>query len=730
MKKLLFSILTCMSLLYAGAQTYPFVSISQINASSATDLQACVDTSAYFGDTIRTVGVVVIDGNLSEVASGSITGGSRPFISLVDTAGAGAPGPFKGIVVMGVNWDTGNTPNTAIENTLAGDILEMTCVVGEYAGALQLQPLNNSSVSLIGFTNNPTYTTVPVADLQDNMRQNILPTGEQWDGSYVEIQNVTVTSVSIFSGGSRCEFTVQDANGNQILVADRFFPMRLAGNSTVNPNSPAATGTLVAPSVGTVYNYIRGLIFQDENGCRGGSSFAGGYEINPFDTNDVDKAASPPQITLESRSPQVPNSSQTVSVTCDIVDNDGVVTGATLFYSADRNAMPNTFSSVAMTNAGSVYSATIPAFPNDSIVRYYIEATDDSMNVTTSPGGNNFHFYTVRPNGMIIPDVQFFLPGTSPASPYETDTVTVTGIVTASYQPNDMGYLYIQDPNASEFAGIFVEGGGTSVFGLDRGDEVTVTGDVQEQFGFTKIVAHTVTATGNTGVIIPTELDPSDANFFTSANSANLEKYESMLMKYKNPMVGGKVNIINPNLGFGEYTVGSGVGATVDARVLAGRQAGTNAQSSLNVSVLSDTAAYGAGINVPPVQADITQNMDELLGLLYYSFSNFKLTPRNNSDFIGFNQPLVGIEPFYTSKVETAIYPNPAEDRVNIRITEDYQFDVVNVQVYDMTGRTVVDLRTNLHLSSINLDGLDRGVYMIRVSHNNQLINASKLILK
>lgn len=730
MKKLLLSVVACMMVAFAFAQ-YPTVTIQQINASSATDLQACVDTSAYFGDTVRVVGTVVIDGNLSEVSSGSITGGSRPFISLVDTTNNGAAGAFRGLIVMGVNITPSNTPNTDVENALAGDILEITGVVGEFNGAIQLQPLDNNSTNIIGFAPIlPTYATVPVSDLQDASGLNKLPTGEQWDGAYVEVQNVTVTSVSIFSGGSRCEFRVQDANGNEMLVADRFFPMRLSTQATVNPNSPDTVGPLTPPVVGQVYTYIRGLIFQDENGCAGGGTFAGGYEINPFDTNDVQKAAAvPPQISLVKRNPVVPSGSQSTTVTADIIDTDGTVASATLYYSADLNAARNTFSSVTMTNTGSLFSATIPSFPNDSIVRYYIEAVDNGSNVSSFPGPNTVEFYTVRPNGMIVPDIQFNLPG-SLNSPYEGDTVTVKGIVTASYQPNDLGYLYIQDATASEYAGIFVEGGGTSVFGLNRGDEVTVTGSVVEQFGFTKIVAISVTATGSTGTITPTVLNPSDTTFFTSTNRENLEKYESMLLSYKNPQAGGKVNIINPNLGFGEYTVGSGVGATVDARVLAGRQQGTQAQSSLNVSVLSDTAAYAAGINVAAVQATIAQNMDELVGLLYYSFGNYKLTPRNNADFIGFNQPLVSIAPLYNNKVESAIYPNPAEDRVNIRISNDYDFDVITIQVMDMTGRVVLDVNSRLNLSSINLDELEKGLYMIRVLDNNEVINASKLILK
>ena len=73
MKKLLLSIVGIFAAGAMFAQTYPYVDINQISFVSQANLQNCNDSSAYFGDTIRTRGVVIMDGNLSEVASGSIT---------------------------------------------------------------------------------------------------------------------------------------------------------------------------------------------------------------------------------------------------------------------------------------------------------------------------------------------------------------------------------------------------------------------------------------------------------------------------------------------------------------------------------------------------------------------------------------------------------------------------------------------------------------------------------
>lgn len=734
MKKLLLSIVGIFAAGAMFAQTYPYVDINQISFVSQANLQNCNDSSAYLGDTIRTRGVVIMDGNLSEVASGSITGGSRPFIHLADTANGGAQFPFSAINLMGVDAGTSN-PNANIINALAGDILDVVCIVSEFAGGIQLQPLSSTSVSVVGVANAPAPVVVPVGDLQNNQRVNLLTTGEQWEGSYIEIQNVTVTGVSTFSGGNRTEITVEDASGNRILVADRYLGMRMSGVSTVNPNSPVAAGSFVPPAVGTVYNYIRGVIVQDENGpCYpGASGFAGGYEINPLDSNDFDKAASPAIISNVTRSVLIPNATQTVNVTADIIDFDGVVTSATLFYTADQAAPANLFQSVAMTNtSGSIYTATIPANPLDSVVRYFLVAVDDSANVTSSPSSSitgplNTYFYTVRPNGATIMDIQFNPSASSDASPLENDTVTVTGIVTASFQVGDLGYLYMQDPTATEHAGIFVNGGPTSVFGLSRGDEITVRGIVEEAFGFTRLNALTVTATGNTGTISAVTVDPSDAVLFGSSASPALEKYESMLLRYENPMMGGQVNVTDFNLGFGEFEVGSGANATVGARILTARQVLGQAQASLDVSYTSDTAQYGAGLNVAPVQLTNNFSFDAIEGILYYAFGNYKLTPRNNADFYNVT---VGIESLTSTQVETSIYPNPAQNQVNIKIDEAYEFTNLNVQVVDLTGRVVLDTQINSAMSLLNVEGLEKGLYLVRIANGSETIHASKLILK
>lgn len=202
-----------------------------------------------------------------------------------------------------------------------------------------------------------------------------------------------------------------------------------------------------------------------------------------------------------------------------------------------------------------------------------------------------------------------------------------------------------------------------------------------------------------------------------------------MLLRYENPITSGLVWVADPDLGFAEYSIGSGQNASVAARILAGRAVTGQAQGSLNVSYLSDTATYGSNLNpgITPIEVNTSTSMDYVEGILFYAFSNYKLTPRNNADF---GNIVVSLEDIASTKVNTNLYPNPAQDRVMIQLDENYDFNQLNVEVIDLSGRVVVEHRTATHLSSINLSGLERGMYIVKVMNKGEMIHTAKMILK
>ncbi len=715
------------------------VQVKDIRNVSSADLANCNDTSAYYLDTVKVVCYVVTAGNLSEVVSSSINGanGTRPFIWVNDTANGGAVGPFTGLEVMGVNWSTSQA-TSGFTSLISGDLVEITGVVGMFNGATQFQPLNNNSINILS-GNNPTFTPqrVKVGDLNDQNQVNKLVTGEKWEGAFIEVKNVTVTNVNQFGSGvsARVEFTVADSVGNSMQVYDFFLAQKLSSWTTKNPNSPATTGAFVAPSVGTFFNSIKGVVEHSGNGCTGGTGQ--GYRIQPFDASHYNVGKAVPTITNAGSTPTVPPSNTPIVVNADVVDSDGSVDSVNIFWTANPATPVSGFTKAAMTlSSGITYTYNIPGQPNGTNIRYYIVATDDDTASaffprTAAGQPTNTASIFVRDGGLSIVDVQTPF-GSSTSSAFDGQKVTVKGFVTAAQRQCDLGYVYIQDSSATEYAGLALRSS-LDLANLYRNEYVQVSGTIQESFGFTQMLIDSIKSLGSSYEIQPVVLDPSDSVAIDS-----YEKYESMLIKYQSPTTGGKVYVANGNLGFAEYSLSSvqnNPKVKQTRRVLAGRAAGTSAQSSLYVQLVSDSAyaTQDGTMFYKPIEAKTTMSMDAMTGILWYSFGNFKLTPRNNNDIEGLSvqldttgctTPYFSLSENITSKA-LDIYPNPASNNVTISGFEGE----ATVSLFDLKG-TLIRTITAKESAVLNVSNLKAGLYIVKVTGSSaELYGTYKLIV-
>ena len=717
-KQVLVLTLGLFSILFTQAQT--IVAVSDIQFVSATDLANCKDLSSYDGQTITTVGVVMHDGGLTEVASGSVNGGYRPGVHILDTAANGAMGSFGGLQIHGVYEDGAgqSQPVSTLNNLVAGMIVKVTGTVDAYQGETQMYPSDNSSVTVIGTTTAPAADTINMGLLNDNTRTNKLQSGEEWEGSYVSFKNVTVVAVSTF-GGNRVSFDISDENGNTINVSDRFLAQKLANRPLVNPSSPQTKGEFEAPIVGTKYESISGIILHSENGCTGAPGR--GYELNPFLASHYKVGDTPPSISEVTRTPLVPASTDAVNIKAKIIDFNGTVADQSIYYTTDVNADNTAFTEVPMTlKSGTTdeFEGTIPANTEGTIVKYYIKATDNDDNhsyepFTASNTTGATAFYTVRDSGLTIVDLQYVLDATSDASPYRDQEVTVKGYITASAKPYDLEDVYMQDKDATEWGGIRLTGS-ADLISLYRTQEVEVTGTVQESFGFTQLVVTSVTKTGNTAEISPIEVPVSDS---LGRLNRGLEKYESMLVKMVN--TGGKVKISNPRLNpFGEWTVASDTGASFanSTKVQTGVKNGNN-NSSLWVSVVSDSAfeTTEGVMEVPLVVATKEMDMDAIIGVLYYGFNQYAVKPRNNDDLVGFSVELdttdypeiVSVQDF--KALGMRFYPNPVTSVINVEVENNAQGTCT---VRSLDGRVVAE-SVLLENTTVDVSALMSGLYIL-----------------
>jgi Secretion system C-terminal sorting domain len=744
MKKRVLQLSGLTTILFCSIQVFaqhPKITIYDIQNISAARLAACSDTSDYYNDTVTVVGVVIADANLIDVPSSSVQGGFRPFVHITDTANQGRSDNFNGLEVMGAYFDASGAslPVNDVYNLYAGMIVQVTGIIGRYQGQTQMSILNNSSITVLGNQGNPSPVVIDLDDLNDNTRTNKIPTGEQYESAFIEIRDVTVSTVYNFSG-NRVSFDVTDNKGNVINISDHFFVQKGSSYTTTRSSAPVKQGSFVTPVVGTKFEHIRGIVLHSENGCTGGTGR--GYEINPFDTSHYRIGVTPPSITNIVRTPLVPKDSDKVMLSANIVDFDGTVKGATMHYSANMSDAFDKFTSVTMTlksGTTDTYEAEIPTNAENTVVRYYFTATDDADQQTFEPfaasstSNPDFRFYTVRNGGLTISDVQRVLYVNRDASPFVNQVVTVTGVVTASAKAYDLEAIYIQDPNETDWCGIKCQGN-SELIKLFRGEEVTVTGTVAESFGFTVLNVTNVVRTGETKSITVTGLNPSDSAFYYGRVA---EAYEGMLVGMRNP-AGGKIYISNPRRSaFGEYQIATDVNASngQSRRVQAGIQ-NTNNNSSLWVSIVSDTTLKDmeGTMNVAPIAAVKGMSFDTIVGILYYGFGNHIVLPRNDDDFRGSSVTLP--ETDYPDKLSIfspkeligiTFYPNPTENILRFSL-EDVSLRNSSARLYDVSGNLFDSFNLNDN-QSFDLSHLSSGIYVIRVvDADGQLLGSTRIV--
>jgi len=610
MKKLSFLTVAVLFSLVAHAQ-YPLIDIYDIQFIDPVDLASGSDLSYLHGDTVQIEGVVSFD----PCDYGLSTNRKGTWVQ----ANPGAP--FAGVEVLidptaiGFSGGLETLSDNAlfIDNFQVGNTVRFTGIISDFSANTQIQILPiPSSIEALG--TKPAPTVVTIDELMNGTVQNKVD-GEQYEGTYVEIQDIFVTNVVPGSSG-RFQWDITDGLGNFLAtrdasghfrndVLDTHCPEWISGTSGVS-NTPL---TYAPPVVGASLAFLRGSITE---------SF-GEYFIAPHDLTDVGPAtSSPPIVSGVTRTPVVPTSTETVTINANIADADGTISVAELYYAYGLATL--TFTMVPMTNSGAdTWTATVPGPGVDStVVKYYFRAVDNGGNITFSPDdeatGSNYIVYDDGINSIARiqkNEVGFGSPWAGQTLP----VLDVEGVVTSGLQTYDLGLLAIQD-GTQPWSGIFVRSS-PGIDGLYRGDRIRVTsGTVVEEFGVTYLqnVTYVFLSSGNP---LPTPIstllpDTLGANIFLKT-----EPYEAMLLRFDNATV-TSLNADAPGGPFGEWKFN-----TTSATASSGLRA-DDLSSDIPFEFSSDSIAVGQVL--PFVQ-----------GLLYFSFSNYKLVPRNRADIAGFS---------------------------------------------------------------------------------------------
>jgi hypothetical protein len=605
------------NLAQAQANPYPLVSIDTFGFVTASKLSANNTKPDYidpfknttYTDTVQVEGYVTFNPMTYGLSSTQARFGC--FLQKTPTIQ-----PWGGIHVL---LDRGLYPGDSINgldqvvkyfaNFNYGLKVKATGKLSEFSGMSQMALIRiESEITDLNVANiQPKLLTV--ADFEKNIggTQTYQPTtGEQWEGGYIELRNVTVVDRS--PSGSRWNWSLQDANGNKMKVYDVSGYFR-NDNFDRDPATPVA---FAPPPAGTTLSFVRGVVMEVVSGG------ITGYYIAPLLPTDIGPSTFiPPTISNRRHIPVIATSSDPVKLSCTAID-DSTVTNATLYYAV--GATNNTYTSVAMTDmGGGKYEATVPAQANGTVVKYWFRAWDNGGHNSVDTSSNALAYIVTDGGINTIAQIQYS-PFSGGASIWAGDTLTginIGGIVTASYF--DMSnYPAIQNGSAPN-SGIFFKAiAGDSVANWRRGDSIIINSCVvTEDFSVTTLSR--IGVYGSTRNFTKVSSYNDMPSFITTLPidsviakvPAHTEPYEGMLVRYNDAYCVSKNPDITTNNG--EFSI----------------YKDTSTVNGLRCD--DDSKDIGSTYNVDSMVLK-TKKYGFIQGVLYFSFSNWKLEPRDRAD--------------------------------------------------------------------------------------------------
>jgi predicted extracellular nuclease len=653
---------------YAQSDT---VTVYQIQYQNPDSLLLHGDRkSPYEGDTVTVTGVVM-NRTMKDSTTRMLNSGANA-VYLQDPN----YNEYAAILVRYV----GTQSSKAFNDLDTGYVIRVTGIVQEYYQTTQLNISSFQAEDVLGVQVRPEPIELPLDSIVEKGTGAYKASAEKWEAMRLKVKDLVVTDANASGVGA---FRVIDANSTPVIVYNQ---------SNYFRNIPS-------PNPGAVLEYVIGHLSTD---------LTYGNELNPVYPEDRKFGnVVPPVISNVKRDSAVVKYGQEVKVSADIKDLDGTVISAQLYYSVNDGALTN----VKMAkDSADIWSGKIPALDDSSYVEYFIKASDDQLNTIISPGDTTTsrYSYFVLNRPLTIKEIQYS-PRGSGYSSYNGFIVTVSGVVTS-----DTNYIYIQD-GSGPWCGI-------NLFLTDSvkiGDNISVTGRVEESYYLTRITAITdlVRNSSNNPLPEPVELSTADIGEAVN-NSVGAEQWEGVLVKYKDVTVTAVNADGNPgpdegtggNRNYGEMFVADESGVNTRVELQDGMRHKYHNLWSADLANNPDLVGLNTG-----------DKFSSVTGYVEYTFSEYKIVPRYNSDFEGYIPVVVdGVKEIIPGKFGLSQnYPNPFNPSTLISYSVPLG-EFVTIKIYNLLGqeiKTLVNKYQNAgnYNVTFNANNLPTGIYFYQM---------------
>ena len=574
----------------------------------------------------------------------------------------------------------GTQSSKAFNDLDTGYVIRVTGIVQEYYQTTQLNISSFQAEDVLGWQNRPEPIEVTLDSIVEKGTGDYKASAEKWEAMRLKVKDLVITEANASGVGA---FKAIDANSTPIIVYNQSNYFR--GTSSPNP--------------GTVLEYVVGHLSTD---------LQYGNELNPVYPNDRKFGnVVPPTISNVTRDSAIVKYGQEVKVSADIKDVDGTVISAQLYYSVNDG----TLTKVNMAkDSADTWSAIIPAMDDSSYVEYFIKASDDQLNTIINPADTSMsrYSYFVLNRPLTVKEIQYS-PRGSGYSSYNGFVVTVSGVVTS-----DTNYIYIQD-GSGPWCGI-------NLFLTDSvkiGDNITVTGRVEESYYLTRITAITDFVRNSSGNPLPDPVELSTAEIDEAVNnSVGAEQWEGVLVKYKDITITAVNADGNPgpdegtggNRNFGEMFVADDSGVNTRVELQDGIR---HKYHNLWSADLAD--------NPDLVELHTGDKFSSITGYVEYTFSEYKIVPRYNSDFEGYEPIIIdNVQDFHPNKFALLQnYPNPFNPSTIISYSVP-QGEFITIKIYNLIGqeiKTLVNKYQNAGSYNVtfNANNLPTGIYFYQM---------------